>query len=260
MEQIYFLPEIRHFSHIQCTPAWEIPYETTACHELVFVISGRGEWMVNDTRVSAAAGDILYFKPDTKRGVKTDPDQLMELYTVCMDVYDAGHQPASLPLELTNPVGTDKKIEQLLVRISQFYSLREMTCKMHATALIMTLLCHVFTLTGAASETGTDPRVRQAAAYVMDHLDQRISASVIGKAVRLHPGYLNRLTLKHTGRTLSSFISSIRVGAAEDALIYEGLSVSEAALRFGFSDIYHFSKVFKKYRGYSPSSARMLMR
>jgi AraC-like DNA-binding protein len=35
--------------------------------------------------------------------------------------------------------------------------------------------------------------------------------------------------------------------------------VSEAARRFGFSDIYHFSKVFKKTKGYPPSTAKTLL-
>ena len=60
--------------------------------------------------------------------------------------------------------------------------------------------------------------------------------------------------------TASRFVTSIRVNMAEDAIIYEGISIGEAARRFGFSDIYHFSKVFKKFKGYTPSTVKMLKR
>jgi AraC-like DNA-binding protein len=43
---------------------------------------------------------------------------------------------------------------------------------------------------------------------------------------------------------------------AADLLLAEGLSVKETASRLNFSDQFHFSRVFKRITGHSPSSLK----
>ena len=258
-DDVFFLPQIGYFVNRTCTPEWIIERQKIDFHDLTFVISGKGEYIINDVSYPVTQGDMIYVKSGSWREANTSAAQTMVLYAFNMQLFDQYFAPATLPFEVLTKLEPDPKIDHLLERIRQLYTLREATSVMQTTAVFMELIAQVLVNTGMVKGASSDPRVQKAAAYVMENINRHISATEIGQAVGVHPGYLNKLTTKHTGKTVSRFITSIRVNMAEDAIVYEGISVSEAARRFGFSDIYHFSKVFKKTKGYPPSTAKTLL-
>ncbi len=257
---ICFLPQITHFVHRHCTPDWHIHRSIIDFHDFTFIVSGKGEYIVDETAYPVTGGDLVYIKPGSLREATTSSGQPMQIYSFNMHLLGPDFKPTTLPLPTVSKLDYDPKIDHLLERLKQYFALREPICKMQTTALLMEVFTQVFLNVGLVQGSGSDPRVHAAAAYVMENISRHISAAEIGQAVGVHPGYLNKLTMKHTGNTVSRFITNIRVNLAEDAIVYEGLSVSQAASRFGFSDIYHFSKVFKKYKGYPPSTSKILLR
>ena len=61
---------------------------------------------------------------------------------------------------------------------------------------------------------------------------------------------------KHVGMPPIEYLIRVRLGHARFLLLNRNLSVGEIAARVGYSDIYHFSKLFKKHLGKSPSAFR----
>lgn len=259
-EDMFFIPQISYFVNRVCTPDWVIERQLIDFHDFTFVLDGEGEYVVDDVVYPVSKGDLIYISPGKWREARTSIEHPMTLHAFNMFLYDEDFKPTVMPLPIVSKLEYDPKIDHLLERIKQYNALREATSRMQAAALLMEVFSQVLVNTGIVQGTGSDPRVQKAAAYVTENISRHISAAEIGNAVGIHPGYLNKLTVKHTGKTVSRFITNIRVNMAEDALVYEGISVSEAASRFGFSDIYHFSKVFKKSKGYPPSTAKTLLR
>ena len=259
-EDLFFIPQIIYFVNRTCTPNWVIERRQIDFHDFTFVLEGEGEYIVDDVVYPVTKGDLVYIPPGSWREAKTSTEHPLTLYAFNMFLFDKDFKPATLPLPIKSQLEYDPKVDHLLERIRQYNVLREATSSMQVTAQLMEVFSQVLVNLGVVQCTGSDPRVQKAAAYVMENISRHISAAEIGNAVGIHPGYLNKLTVKHTGKTVSRFITNIRVNMAEDALVYEGISVSEAANRFGFSDIYHFSKVFKKNKGYPPSTAKTLLR
>ena len=93
-------------------------------------------------------------------------------------------------------------------------------------------------------------------AYIQSHYMDNISNSDIGAALNFHPNYLNRLMIKHTGRSLHQYLLYYRLTKALDRLQSTTLSISEIAEQCGFSDTGHFTKAFKKHFGNSPKCMR----
>ena len=259
-DEVFFLPQIGYFVNRICTPDWVISRQLIDFHDFTFVAGGQGEYIIDGVSYPVSKGDLIYIPPGKWREASTSAVQPMQLFAFNILLFDRWFQPAVLPLPILSRLEHDPKIDHLLERIRQYSALREVTCQMQSTALLMELFAQVLLNTGIVQGSGSDPRVQKAAAYVMQNIGRHITATEIGQAVGVHPGYLNKLTMKYTGKTVSRFITNIRVNMAEDAIVYEGISVSEAANRFGFSDIYHFSKVFKKNKGYPPSTAKTLLR
>ena len=65
--------------------------------------------------------------------------------------------------------------------------------------------------------------------------------------------YFRRLFQEYSGESPASFRQRHRIERAKQLLLSdEQYTVSEVAQELGFSDVYHFSKTFKKYCGQSP--------
>lgn len=79
-----------------------------------------------------------------------------------------------------------------------------------------------------------------------------ISVAYISEKVYLTPNYISLLFKKETGRTITEYITDIRIEKAKDLLTTTDLRVMEVAEKVGYSNQYYFSSVFKKKTGLQP--------
>lgn len=89
--------------------------------------------------------------------------------------------------------------------------------------------------------------------YIHQHYQTKITSEQIEREFRCNFDYLNRTFNKLAGYSIAYYVNKVRIDHARELLGTTGLSVGEIAHLIGFSDIYHFSKVFKKYTGASPT-------
>ena len=84
--------------------------------------------------------------------------------------------------------------------------------------------------------------------------------SVARMADELHfsVGYFGDLIKKETGQTAQQYIQNKLINLAKEALLGTDLPVSEIALNLGFEYPQHFTRMFKKVTGKSPSEYRLI--
>ncbi len=76
----------------------------------------------------------------------------------------------------------------------------------------------------------------------------------IAKQCGVSECYFRRLFMEYSGMSPMDFRQHYRIEKAKQLLLSdEGLTISEIADELNFTDVYHFSKTFKKYSGISPS-------
>ncbi|QAY65788.1 response regulator [Paenibacillus protaetiae] len=98
--------------------------------------------------------------------------------------------------------------------------------------------------------------VEQAKAYIQEHLAEVISREDIANHVYLNPDYLTRIFKRDTGLSISDYLLQQRLHIAAELLANTDLSVSSVAIRIGYANFSHFSRMFKKYRGMNPMEFR----
>lgn len=92
--------------------------------------------------------------------------------------------------------------------------------------------------------------------YIEKHYADKLSLSILSEKFSLSESYIARLFKKYLFIKPSEYINNIRISVALSLLLETNLLVSEIAEKSGFSDVYYFSKVFKKNIGVSPLKVR----
>ncbi len=114
-----------------------------------------------------------------------------------------------------------------------------------------------FTRSVAVSRvTSYSKPVRQIMDYVETNFNQKITLSVLAEHTKLTPTYLSSLMKKETGQSLLDNINKTRVERSKKLLSDSALSNAEVAQHVGYNYQNHFSTIFKKYAGISPSEYR----
>lgn len=105
---------------------------------------------------------------------------------------------------------------------------------------------------------GTEPTELAIAVsnYIRQHLSESIRVEDIAKALFLSRPYLSAKFKKETGETLTDFIWKEKTEEAKRLLRHSDKSFSSIGAYLGFSSPGHFSQVFKKYTGKTPSEYR----
>ena len=87
--------------------------------------------------------------------------------------------------------------------------------------------------------------------------DRGVLLDQIAENMYLSPFYISKIFKSETGDTPIRHLINIRLEKAKELLGdgYEG-SIQEIAAIVGYDDAYHFSKLFKKHFGITPSQAR----
>lgn len=98
--------------------------------------------------------------------------------------------------------------------------------------------------------------VEQVVSYFEDHYSEKISLDTIAENTYMSPFYISRVFKSETGDTPIHHLIKIRLEKAMELLQKEGRSIQETAAMVGYEDAYHFSKLFKKHYGISPSKAK----
>ena len=92
--------------------------------------------------------------------------------------------------------------------------------------------------------------------YIYDNLHQPLTVEIVAENVGLSETYLSKLFKKETGISVSSYIRSRRIEAAQNMLKYSDYTYEEISSHLCFSSQSHFTSIFKKETGYTPKVFR----
>lgn len=80
----------------------------------------------------------------------------------------------------------------------------------------------------------------------------QVTAGETAAHLKVHPVYLCRVFKKQLGIPLKTFIDQLRFDMAKRLLVYSDLNISGVSEEMGFSDVFRFSRFFKRMSGLSP--------
>ena len=132
--------------------------------------------------------------------------------------------------------------------------------KTHVLQLLATILRKVGE--AGVTKTNSTPWKESVVSQVRDYIERNYSKNIrlaeISQEVCISGNYLNTIFKSITGHTIIQYVENFRINKAKELLRCSDSSAGSIAAQLGYYDQYHFSKIFKKETGYTPTQFRKL--
>ncbi len=220
-------------------------------HCLAYVVSGECEYTTDELRnFTVRGGDVLFLAQNQlyTMDVKTD-DYTVLVMDFSLDTTD---KLKSDCIKTDNP-----EVRTVFEKIISVYNSESPVKNAKLCSLankIYSLLCEDKNYSSSFDKQ----KVRQACEYLAKNFEHPdFSCEHLAKECNISNVHLRRLFKKVLGISPIQYLANLRFDKANRLLALSELSVSQIAVECGFSDVYYFSKAYKKRYGHSPSNNQL---
>ncbi|MDR2257989.1 MAG: response regulator [Treponema sp.] len=93
----------------------------------------------------------------------------------------------------------------------------------------------------------------KAITFIREHYAETVQLGSAAEAAQVTPAYLSRLFSEYLKTNFIDYLTELRLEKGEKLIRESGKSIKEIAYAVGYQDPNYFSKIFKKFRGLSPT-------
>lgn len=248
----------------------ESPYHDHDFTELTYILSGKGTYLVDGTTYDVEAGDVIICNPGVKHtNIHVNPEEpTVEFFTGFTGFHFKGMPPNSIVMpDGSHILRTTSDSKQEISKhcyemVAENESNKLGKYFMLKAHLMQILLLMIRDIRGSEDSIqagcnfesyNKSYAVKKIINYLNENYEHKISLDQIAHNMYLSPVYISKIFKEETGESPINYLIKIRLEKAKDILLTsEGKSIKSIANRVGYDDVYHFSKLFKKYYGISP--------
>ncbi len=206
-----------------------------------YVVSGCGIYRIKNTTYKVVAGEMFVIPPYEETYYEADNEDPWNY--IWIGFTTDKNLPKKLPDIITCPEALEifnamKKCEDFSDGKSAYLSAR---------------LWDLFALLLGKGNHKYD-YVDKALEYIHSEYMNDISVEKIARLLKLDRTYFSVIFKRKTGISPKQYLLDYRMNVAAFLLTNNNISVSVAAYSVGYSDLYTFSKMFKKHFGVSPTN------
>lgn len=251
------IPHMGYFINRRATPNWVIEDAVIDFIDLTYIIEGRATYVINDTAYEVEKGDLLCIPKNSRRYAVTDPHHPITSYAANFTLYNLEGEDVALPFPLVSKVNSNNDLLSFYHDLNIEWLQKNAGYKMKVRALFLSILHYYFdVLYYKKSTEPLDPRIKKTTDYIHANFNNHIDVIELAKKVGLNSVYFGTLFKQSTGLTVKEYLNQTRISNAENMIASGEFLVHEAANKCGFGDIFYFSRVFKRIKGYSPSKVK----
>ncbi|WP_202190648.1 helix-turn-helix domain-containing protein [Bacillus sp. BA3] len=239
--------------------------------EILFVIRGEVEVIVNQDSWHLAENDLLLINANDVHTVKGHEDNVVLLLQIPLNSIEQLYQDIHVCYFDCHSSKEDNglyllfdQIRQLLAEILIAYYQEQDGSELEINSLIyklVTLLIRNFKTTHLGQNRFfemKDERIREILTFIEKNYRKQVSLEEIAKRQYLSLYYLSRYFKQAVGVSFSQYIKQIRLKSAVHELLYTDHTIMKVSLNNGFPNVKAFNKAFKEMYNQTPAEYRGL--
>lgn len=248
--------------------------------ELVIVLNGSANHIVNDEKYLIKKGDVFVISNDTAHGFEDTEDfricnimyRSENLLSADYDIKKNAGFHALFVLEpyiakehsfksklILTPVDFEK-VHLLIDSMITEYKTRADGWETLLEASFITLVVMLSRLYsfGSITEKMDIINIAKSVSYIENKYTENISIDALAEICHYSPRHFTRVFRDTYHTTPLNYILSLRINHACSLLKESRLPITTIAVQCGFNDINYFSRIFKKRMGLTPKEFRVL--
>ncbi len=264
----YLLEEFRLF-HLKDAKGARMEYHYHDFCKLVLLVSGQGEYTVEDRHYSLRAGDILLIgngqihRPEFAEG----PEYERIIFYISPEfLKKQSTEDCNLEALFDGIYGHVLRLEER--RYQKVFSLAEMLEEelkkdsFGKSVLGNSLLLQLLVRVGRYRDKGqlhiaerqevSDERIKRMLIFMENHLSEELSVEVLAEQFFISRYHLMRLFKKETGQSVYDYLTERRLFFARE-LIRQGVPATESCFHAGFGSYSSFTRAYGKRFGTTPT-------
>lgn len=219
-------------------------------HGLLYTLTSTETYHFKDCSIKATPGSVVYIPKGESYKITLDGE---ESVVITIDFEITG-EPV-LPFKIDFPeMATIKSYFQDIVRIWEGTKSNYLPeCKSYFYKIVSILSKQTFPILQASKFDN----IEISKEYIKENfLKNDFSVETLAQKAQISRRYFEILFKQRYNITPKAYIISLKLERAKELLLIEKLRVKDIAIMLGYSDIYHFGKIFKEKTGYTPSQYR----
>lgn len=227
----------------------------------IYCIKGRGYYKRGSKEYEVNPGELFYCPPRSHQEYWADSENPWTIYWI----HVFGRSLSSIAVQ----VGFSDSVPVLQIGINSeitdsFQGLFKVMKNVNNETYRFYIQTYIYRILGLFAvnahlmrpENKLPDEITAAIKYMERSLDKQITINEISDQAGISSFHFCRMFKKHTGVTLINYFNRLKIHKACAMIAGSNLKIKEIANELGYNDPYYFSRVFKKFSGYSPEYYR----
>ncbi len=281
IENLLVISKIVTIHYFEFHKNFQGPTESHDFWELVYAEKGDLICRADDREVVLREGEMLFHKPCEVHSLRADGKRAPNVFVISFEcksqaihffenrrvkvdkgllrliysIIEESRQTFDLPL-------SDPNLKRMKLRSSPALGgqqiiknrLEILLIELMRTESVQTASDSVFLL----REQFDEVVVARVISYMKENITENLCMDDICTALHYNRSYIFRQFKKSTGDSVMAYFNKMKLDAAKRQLREGEMSVADISDSLGFDSPNYFSKIFKKYTGYTPSTYRKI--
>ncbi|MDR1363589.1 MAG: AraC family transcriptional regulator [Spirochaetaceae bacterium] len=257
--------------------AWHGRYHAHSCneYEIHFFVNGDGTFLCGKSCSVITSGRLLTVSPLEFHSIIPDAKKRpVSYYALLFKLDETGNETDKLIASMLSKNRNVVNINNRLLRIqceeiTEMFNSGEPSLKISAEHLLISVLFRLFPIeansplleqkeqppTGKTRRTN-HVQVTKALAIMQVNVCEALGVDEMARIVGISMGHFIRVFRREVKMSPHQYIMRLKIEGATGLLISTPQTIEEISEWFGFKNQFHFSRVFKKCTGLSPSQYR----
>ncbi|MFT3920060.1 AraC family transcriptional regulator [Cloacibacterium sp.] len=239
--------------------------------EMVFVLDGKGVQIINNNKLPYSCDKLfLVFPQDTHTFEVATPSRFFfirfnETYLKTQSkewiqklefiFHNSNHSPSCILKTITDKPLIRALVEALIREKINQQPQQEEVIKQLINIIITIAARNILLVLPLALKNQSTINALPLVSYIHQNIyePKMLLAKTFAKHFNVSPTYISEYFKTQTGQSLQEYITAYKLKLIETRLQFTDMHISEIVDELGFSDASHLNKLFKKYKGVSPS-------
>ncbi len=248
----------------ECADNYRVMRADFPCYAIEFVAGGSGSVRLRRKRYPLGPGVVFIYGPAMAHEITSEPGRPLTKYFV--DVFGSevdtlmqrAGLKAGMAVQVLDVSGIKRIYDMMLAEGGRQW--RDMNRVLTQLARLLIIKLGESFTPRSAQQTSAAASFERCWQYVHEHAAEVSTLRDLAVGVGLAPEHVCRLFRQFGHPPPMKYIMRRRIDLAAAELAATGCAVKTAALTAGFSDPYHFSRVFRRFMGMPPAEFSLVSR